>query len=141
LDIKMARIGIKDAFATYGANLHNVQWSVSAWAADGSLVVSLWAHHYRAGPSGTVEYADSLARWKGPGNNEFRKNVAKAFAKRSRVRLVVASTIETSHVQAGEDASKIKKDFDPKVDLIGKVAELDGENYVFRFARGVGSGT
>jgi len=131
----MARLGIKEAFAKYGATLHNVQWSVSAWAPDGSLVVSLWAHHYSKGPNGTAEYGDSLARWSGPGNSEFRRNVAEAFAKRSKVRLVVASTLETSHVQSGEDASKIKKDFDPKQELIGEVAELDGENYVFRFTR------
>lgn len=131
----MARLGIKEAFAKYGATLHNVQWSVSAWAPDGSLVVSLWAHHYRKGPSGTAEYADSLARWSGLGNSEFRRNIAEAFAKRSKVMLVVASTLETSHVQSGEEASKIKKDFDPKQELIGEVVELEGENYVFRFTR------
>jgi hypothetical protein len=133
----MARLGIKEAFAKYGATLHNVQWSVSAWAPDGSLVVSLWAHHYRKGANGTAEYADSLTRWSSPGNSEFRRNVAEAFSKRSKVRLVVASTLETSHVQSGEDASRIKKDFDPKQELIGEVAELDGENYLFRFSRAI----
>lgn len=131
----MARIGIQEAFAKYGAKLHNVQWSVSAWTPDGSLVVSLWAHHYRKGPSDTVEYADSLARWRGPGNNEFRKNVARAFAERSKVRLVVVSTLDTNRIQAGEDASKIKKNFDAKEDFVGEVAELNGESYVFRFHR------
>jgi hypothetical protein len=70
-------------------------------------------------------------------NSEFRRNVAEAFSKRSKVRLVVASTLETSHVQSGEDASRIKKDFDPKQELIGEVAELDGENYLFRFSRAI----
>lgn len=131
----MARIGIQEAFAKYGAKLNNVQWSVSAWAPDGSLVVSLWVHHYRKGPSGTAEYSDSLSRWNGPGNNEFRRNIERAFSERSRVRLVVASTIETEHVQAGRDASKVKKDFDPKEDVIGEVVELTGEKYVFRFRK------
>jgi hypothetical protein len=131
----MARLGIKDAFAKYGAKLHNVNWSVSAWASDGSLVVSLWAHHYRKGPSGTAEYADSFARWSGAGNSEFRKNVTCAFSERSKIRLVVVSTLDTKHVQAGEDASSLKKDFDAKEELVGEVAELDGENYVFRFSR------
>jgi hypothetical protein len=131
----MAHTGIQDAFAKYGAKLHNVQWSVSAWAPDGSLVVSLWAHHYRKGPAGTAEYADSLSRWGGPGNAEFRRNVAEAYAVKSKVRLVVASTIETGHVQAGADAGKIKKDFDPKEDQVGEVVYLSGEDYVFRFRR------
>ena len=131
----MARLGIKDAFAKYGATLRNVQWSVSAWAPDGSLVVSLWAHHYRKGLSGTAEYADTTARWNGPGKNEFRENVARAFADRSRVRLVVVSTVQTERIEAGEDASNIKKDFDVKDQFVGEVAEFDGGNYVFRFAR------
>lgn len=131
----MARLGIKDAFAKYGATLNNVQWSVSAWAPDGSLVVSLWAHHYRKGPPGTVEYADSLDRWKGPGNAEFRRNIAEAFSKRSKVRLVVVSTLETEHVQSGSDASEVKKDFDAKTEFVGEVTDLKGDSYVFRFSK------
>src|SRR6186713_2169075 len=104
----MALLGIKQAFAIYGATLHNVQWSVSAWAPDDSLVLSLWAHHYRKGPGDTADYADSLARW-------------------SKLRLSVVSTLETSHVQAGGYASKVKKDFDAKNGLVGEVAELDAD--------------
>jgi len=135
----MARLGIQEAFARYGAKLRNIQWSVSAWAPDGSLVVSLWAHHYRAGPSGSAEYADSFDRWGGPGNSEFRENVEKAFAEGRQVRLVVASTLETEHVQSGRDAGKVKKDFDPKVELVGKVAEVNGNQYVIRFSRKKGA--
>ena len=43
----MSRLTITEAFAKYRAVLRSVQWSVSAWAPDVSLVVSLWAHHYR----------------------------------------------------------------------------------------------
>ena len=42
--------------------------------------------------------------------------------------------LETSHIQSGEDGSKIKKDFDAMQELIGLVAELVGETDVFRFA-------
>jgi hypothetical protein len=70
----MADLGIQQAFARYGAKLHNVQWSVSAW----------------------VEY-----------------------------------------IQSGKDASKIKKSFDPKLDLIGELIELQGDMYVFQFRRAV----
>lgn len=131
----MARLGIKDAFAKYGATLNNVQWSVSAWALDGSLVVSLWAHHYRKGPPGIVEYVDFLGRWKGPGNAEFRRNIAEAFSKRSKVRLVVVSTLGSEHVQSGNDASEVKKDFDAKTEFVGEVTDLNGDNYVFRFSK------
>jgi hypothetical protein len=131
----MARLGIKDAFSKYGASLRNVQWSVSAWASDGSLVVSLWEHHRRAGAPGGLEFAGNANRWRGPGNAEFRKNVLKAFEEGAIVRLVIAKTLEIERVEAGEDASKVKKEFFIREDLAGKVIEWDGENYVFRFAK------
>ena len=131
----MAQLGLKDAFARYGATLRNVQSSVSAWAPDGALVVSVWAHHYRPGPGRTAEYADTAARWQGAGNREFRENVAVAFAEKRPLRLVVATTSDPALVQSGVDASKATKDFDVRPDLVGEVVEFDGERYVFRFAR------
>lgn len=131
----MPRLGIKDAFASYGAALRNVQWSVSAWAPDGSLVVSLWAHHYRRGPDSTAEYAATTDRWDGPGRNEFRENVERAFREQSNIRLVIVSTPEQAHVESGKDASLVKKVFHVRPDLVGRVAAFDGSNYVFSFAR------
>ncbi|MCA1979269.1 MAG: hypothetical protein LDL19_08540 [Thiobacillus sp.] len=131
----MATLGIKDAFSRYDATLRNVQWSVSAWAADGSLVVSLWDHHRRKGLADTLEFADSVNRWQGPGNKEFRENVAMAFESGTPVRLVIARTEEVARVEAGEDASKIKKVFSIRQDLVGRVIEWDGVNYAFRFTR------
>lgn len=131
----MSRLGITAAFAQYGASLQNPQWSVCAWAPDGSLVVSLWDHHYRKGSPGAMEFAGSTNRWAGHGNNEFRKNVAKAFAAGSKVRLVVVKTDEIMRVEAGEDASNIKKDFFVRTDLNGLVVEFSGDQYVFRFTK------
>lgn len=76
----MLRLGITSAFARYGATLRNPQWSVSAWAPNGSLVVSIWEHHYQKGQPGTMEFTDSPARWSGDGNREFRANLARAHA-------------------------------------------------------------
>ncbi|MGO4478704.1 hypothetical protein AB4Z32_20855 [Massilia sp. 2TAF26] len=132
----MADFGIERAFARFGAKLHNVQWSVSAWNTNNELVVSLWAHHYdRNSPAGVAEYFDRLDRWRGPGNAEFRNNLTRAYEARSVVRLVVASTHEVDYVQSGKDASTVKKSFDPRTDLIGELILLDGENYRFRFGR------
>lgn len=103
----MARLGIQAAFARYGATLRNVQWSVSAWTSDGSLVVSLWDHHRRKGAPGTLEFAGSADRWTGPGNQEFRRNVEEAFNKNSSVRLVIVRTDDIARVEAGEDASRL----------------------------------
>lgn len=131
----MAKLGITAAFGRYGAALRNPQWSVSAWARDGSLVVSLWDHHSRKGPPGTLEFTGSMDRWSGHGNKEFRENIAKAFAARNRVRLVVAKTNETARVEAGEDASTVEKEFFVREDLVGEVVEVKGDQYVFRFRK------
>lgn len=131
----MATLGINEAFTRYGASLRNVQWSVSAWTPGGELVVSLWAHHVRPSAKGTLEFAGSAGRWKGPGNTEFRANVDRAFRSGATVRLVVATAYQPERVDAGEDGSKLKKDFDRKEDLIGRIVEWDGENYAFRFTR------
>jgi hypothetical protein len=136
----MPKLTLTEAFARYDAVLRNVQWSVSAWNPKGQLVVSLWAHHYRKGPVGTAEYADRVDRWSGPGNSEFRKNIAQAFAAGSDVRLIVVSTPEARRVETGEDASHIPKDFDAREDLVGKVVLFDGENYVIRFSRASDAG-
>jgi len=131
----MPKLGISAAFARYGATLKNPQWSVSAWAPNGNLVVSLWNHHYRKGPSNTMEFSDSVERWSGPGNNEFRRNVDDAFKNEKPVNLVVVSTVEAQRVQAGEDASYIPKDFDAREDLIGEVLSFNGSDYVFQFRK------
>lgn len=132
----MAHLGIKDAFSQYGASLRNVQWSVSAWTPDGTLVVSMWEHHRRKGtPAGTLVFEGSANRWKGPGNNEFRQNIDKAFALGATIRLVIVRTEEITRVEAGEDASKVKKDFFLKGEVVGKVTEWDHGRYAITFTK------
>jgi hypothetical protein len=131
----MAKLGIRDAFAAFGATLHNVNWSVSAWNGDDELVVSMWAHHYRPGLDKSAEYHGHSSRWQGPGKNEFVRNVQKAFDTRRPVRLVIVSATEPDRVEAGEDASKLNKEFYPRPDLVGSVVAFDGDAYTFRFTK------
>lgn len=51
------------------------------------------------------------------------------YTEGSKVRLVVVNTSETQRVQDGRDASKIQKSFNPREDLVGVVAEIDGDRY------------
>ena len=135
----MATLGIKDAFARYGATLRNVQWSVSAWTPQGALVVSMWEHHSTLRrPEGVLGFAGSVSRWQGPGNTEFRENIAKAYASQSIVRLIIVNTISSEDravVESGADASTVKKDFDVRDELVGKVTEWDGDRYTVQFVR------
>lgn len=131
-----ATLEIRDAFAQYDATQRNVQWFVSAWAADGSLVVSMWEHHRRKStPPGMLEFEGSANRWRGPGNAEIRANIAQAFAAGSRVRLVVARTNDVALVEAGEDASKAPKEYYLEEDVVGRVTEWDSDRYAITFTR------
>ena len=129
----MPGLAFAEAFSKYGAKLHNVQWSVCADAPDGSLVVSLWQHHFGKPKDGKILCRDSFARWSGPGNSEFRQKVAKAFAEQQPVKVVIARTTESAAVQTGADASTLKKTFSIKEDWHGRVSAIDGENYEFEF--------
>jgi len=82
-----------------------------------------------------MEFAGSVNRWSGHGNKEFRENIAQAFATRSPVRLVIVKTDEIARVEAGEDASTVKKEFFLREDLVGEVAEFNRDEYVFRFRK------
>lgn len=130
------KIGISEAFQKYGAKLKNVNWSVSAWVNDDTLVVSLWDHHYlKDRPSRLLAFGDRFDRWSGPGNSEFRANVTRAFETGANVRLVIARATDSNRVQRGEDGSKIPKTFAVRDDLIGTVVEIDGQNYVIEFRK------
>lgn len=129
----MATLGLREAFARYGATLANVMYSTSAWTPKDTLVLSLWSHHARRGPSGTLEFADSADRWHSKGNSEFRLNIQRAFESQAEIRLVIAHASDPARIEAGEDARKIKKDHSVRPELVGKVIEWDGSRYLIRF--------
>lgn len=131
----MPSLAFAKAFAAYGAKLRNVQWSVCAEAPDGSLVVSLWQHHFEPPKNGEVVCRDSFARWSGPGNKEFRERVTKAFAANQPVRVVIAHSDDVSSIQEGNDASTTRKSFSIREDWHGRVLSIDGDNYAFVFTR------
>lgn len=130
------KLGISEAFRHYGATLKNANWSVSSWVDDNTLVVSLWDHHHIKGYGpGILAFSDRFDRWSGPGNAEFRTNVVRAFDASATVRLVLVRALDPDRVQRGEDGSKIPKTFAVRDDLVGKVADVSGENYVIEFRR------
>lgn len=128
-----SKLGFGEAFAKFGAKLKNPQWSVCAEAPDGALVVSCWAHYFEKAKNGVIRYTDILDRWKGPGNNELRERIRDAFYSGQKIRAVIATTDNTTAVDAGGDASKIKKTFSVKQDWIGEIVEFDGRKMVIEF--------
>lgn len=133
----MSDLGFVDAFAKFGAKLDNPMWAVSAIANDGALVISCWAHYFKRGAKGVLRYEDNLARWNGNelGNNLLRAHLTLAFKEKLPVRMVVATTIQTEEVDSGRDASKLKKTFHVRDDVMGNLTEFDGDKYVIVFRR------
>lgn len=131
----MSDLGFVEAFAKFGAKLENPMWAVSSIASDGALVLSCWAHYFKGGGAGVLRYVDSLSRWNGNelGNNLLRRHISNAFEEGLPVRMVVATTTDTETVDHGQDASKIKKTFHIREDMVGKVTEYDGDNFVIEY--------
>jgi hypothetical protein len=96
----------------------------------------MWEHHKRKNtPVGTLVFEGSGDRWSGLGNIEFRINIEKAYTLGSDIRLVISQTKEVASVEAGKDASKVKKEFFTKEDVVGKVTEWDKTNYAITFVK------
>ncbi|MBL8279058.1 MAG: hypothetical protein JNL93_20350 [Pelomonas sp.] len=133
----MADLGFVEAFAKFHAKPANQMWAVSALADDGALVISCWAHLCKPSGKGVLAYSDYLSRW---GNNELgakllKAHLADAIARGLPVRMVVATTTETEFVDQGNDASKVKKTFHVREDVVGRVAFFDGDHYIIEFRR------
>ena len=82
-------------------------------------------------------YHDCLSRWGGneQGCNLLRTHLDQAVAGSLPIRMVIATIAETEAVDTGHDASKIKKTFHIRKDVIGRVSSFDGDNYVIEFRR------
>lgn len=131
----MATLGFAEAFGKYGAKLKNVNWSVCAETPDGSLVASLWSHHFSKPEKGLLLCQSNTMRWGGPGRNEFAEALRKAFETKQPVRVVIATTPTPDIVESGADASKLDKTFTVRPDLVGRVTKFDGVNYVIEFRK------
>ncbi len=51
------------------------------------------------------------------------------------MRLIVATTDETDAVDSGHDASKVKKTFHVRDDVVGKLVDFDGDHFVIDFRK------
>lgn len=110
----MANMNKTEAFNKLGASPKNTVWSVSAFNKDKQLVLSLWQDFFKT-ESGKAIYVDSISRWHGHGNKEFRENFLIAYEKKMPIRAVIARTNNIEGVKRGEDASKFHNTFSPKL--------------------------
>lgn len=124
---------ITEAFAKFGAKQKNIQWSVSALNDREELVVSLWSHLFEKRSKSTMTYIDRASRWKGAGNNEFRKNLDYALEKGIIIRAVIAKSTEPEVIVEGGPGSNLGNTFHPKPEWVGNITLWDGDNFEIEF--------
>lgn len=123
-----------EAFAAYGAKLKNRKWSVSAFGADGNLVVCFWQNYIKPGPrKGTMIYKDTLSNWLGNvhGRNEFAKHLRIVQSDGLKLRLAIAhpkNTADEVRVGTVADETSIDKTFSVMLNVIGTLEEFDGNS-------------
>jgi hypothetical protein len=138
-------MNLVEAFRRHGAQLNNARWSVSAFAEDGSLVVCLWEHFLKptADPgtgARTLQYSDQLSTWAGNRNHgakELKGHLERAMGERAPLRLVITHTLNVADralIGQVTDEGAIPKDFSVREDLVGEVAQFNGDamRLVFR---------
>jgi len=98
--------------------------------------MSCWRHYIKV-IDNVWRYEDTLSRWNGNelGNNLCRQHIEDAFSNSRPIRLVLAVTDETVHVDSGDDASKVKKEFFTQRDRVGRVVHYDGDKFIIEFKK------
>ncbi len=128
-------IGFVEAFKKFSAKLDNPNWAVSAISEKGEFVLSCWSQYFKRGDISVFRYVDRLSRWTGntAGNNLLRSHLVKAYSEALPVRLIIATAEKPEEIETVSDASKIKKKFNVREDVVGRVTLFDGDNFVIEY--------
>lgn len=133
--------GYVDAFKSLGASLKNPQWSFSALADDGSVVISCWSDFFvrkeEHGLRDVMRYRDHLQRVEHnkPGHAEIRSLLELAWQQKRAIRVVIARAGDPRALSAGRSASSPGNSFAPRQDLIGELVDFDGDMFVIDFRK------
>ena len=82
-----------------------------------------------------MKYVDRVSRWSGNGNSEFREKLDLATKNGATVRVIIAKTNSPEVIARGEDASKYKNTFAPKIDWVGSITKWDSDNFEIVFSK------
>jgi hypothetical protein len=123
-------LSLRDAFARFGAKPSNRLRGLSAMATDGALVLNCSQTQFGHPSRGVLRYEDRLSRQSTAAHDTelLGQHLTLAHAGALPVRMVVTSS--ASDKTAGRRSS-----CHVRHDLIGKVAEFDGDHFVVDFTR------
>jgi hypothetical protein len=123
-------LSLRDAFARFGAKPSNRLRGLSAMATDGALVLNCSHGHFGHPARGVLRYEDRLSR-QSPGSSDTEllgQHLTLARAGALPVRMVVSSQAKDKSAGGGSGCHV-------RPDLIGKVAEFDGDHFAVDFTR------
>jgi hypothetical protein len=123
-------LSLSDAFAKFGAKPSNRVRGLSAMAADGALVLNCALAHFGHPSRGVLRYEDRLSR-QSPGCSDTEllgRHLTLAHAGALPVRMVVSSRTNESKGNLGPSCHV-------RPDLVGRVAEFDGDHFIVDFTR------
>jgi hypothetical protein len=123
-------LSLRDAFARFGAKPSNRLRGLSAMAADGALVLNCSVACFGHPSRGVLRYEDRLSR-RSPGSSDAEllgRHLTLAREGALPVRMVVSSRADESSA-GGSSSCHVRPD------LIGKVAEFDGDHFIVDFTR------
>jgi hypothetical protein len=123
-------LSLSDAFGKFGAKPSNRVRGLSAMAADGALVLNCSVAYFGHPSRGVLRYEDRLSRQSpGCGDTELLgRHLTLAHAGALPVRMVVSS-------RANESKSNVSPSCHVRPDLVGKVAQFDGDHFIVDFTR------
>jgi len=119
---------LRDAFARFGAKLGNRLRGFSAMAADGALVLNCSHAHFGHPSRGVLRYEGRLSRLGSADTKLLGQHLTLAHAGALPVRMVVSSRAVEKN-GGGSSSCHVRPD------LIGKVAEFDGDHFIVDFTR------
>ena len=123
----MENLSLEVAYGRYGAQITNKQRSLSAVAADGSLVITCLSERFSRPGAGILRYSAQLSQEPGLSSrvSELAAQVKSAQDSGSDVRAVVITP----------PRGMVRRVIHVRKDLIGKIVEFDGDTFVVDFTR------
>jgi hypothetical protein len=122
--------GIVAAYAAFGAKLKNHQWSWSAIAPNGDVILTLWQDqfNFKTEPPSYSTPSHDVMSWKDrPGNKERIENIKHALARNGgRIRVVIARAVDPA-----VDPRTILEAF-PRTKMVFRIREFNEETGEFR---------
>jgi hypothetical protein len=122
----MENLSLEVAYGRYGAQITNKQRSLSAMAADGSLVLTCLSEKFSRPGAGILRYSGQLSQ-EGTSTRvaELGAHLQSARESDASVRAVVITP----------PRGIVRRVIHVRTDLVGKVVDFDGDAFVVDFTR------